>query len=123
MRIIDKKPYIFPTNQLFIKYKILKVPELVLEQNIVILLSFLNGTLPIALSSLFQLNGPLSTRSPEHFVVPFTRSNFRMFSISLSAPRAWNTVIHTECNNIDEVPRSKSILKKKVRAVLLEKYK
>ena len=122
LRIIDKKPFLFPTNQLFVKYKLLKVPELVVEQSIMILLSFLNNTLPQPLSRLFKVNRPLNTRSSEHFFVPFSRSNFRIFSISFAIPKAWNRTVREIYNNIDDVPRSKSVLKNKIRAYLLELY-
>ena len=122
LRIIDNKPYFYPSNQLFVKYKMLKVPELVRAQSIVILLAFLNGTLPPIFSRLFKVNRPLNTRSYEHFSVPFTRMNFRLFSISFAAPRAWNRIVGSLYNNIEDVPRSKSVLKNKVRAYLLDKY-
>ena len=42
IRIIDNKPYFYPTNNLFIKYSILKFPDIVKQQNIMILLAYLN---------------------------------------------------------------------------------
>ena len=122
LRIIDKKPYLFPSNELFVKYKLLKLPELVTEQSIVILLAHLNGKLPKKNSDLFHLNEPLNTRISEHFFVPFTRNNFRLFSIAIATPRAWNDVVCKLFNSLDTVPRNKNILKKSIRDYLLRKY-
>ena len=116
VRIIDKKPYLFPTNDLFIKHKILKFTDLVTEQNIVILLAFLKGTLPRALSELFHLYIPQTTRTTSHFQIPFTYTNYRSFALSITAPKAWNTVVCNIFNQIQEVPRNKFTLKKHVRS-------
>ena len=45
LRIIGKKPYLYHTRELFIKYNILKFPDMVKEQQIVILLGYLNPRL------------------------------------------------------------------------------
>ena len=122
LRIIDNKPFFFPSKGLFVKYKILRLPDMVTEQNIVILLAHLNGLLPEPLSAMFQINEPLNTRISEHFVVPFTRYNFRSFSLSVAAPRMWNDVMKNIFHGINDVPRSKNILKKAIRNYLLSKY-
>ena len=111
VRIIDHKPHLFHTAQLFVKFNILKMPDLVVQQNIVILLAFLNNTLPSLISKLFSRKRPLHTRSSEHFVMPFSRFNFRTFSLSFTAPRAWNPVICSIFQQLDEVPRCKDALK------------
>jgi len=122
VRVIDNNPYLFPSNQLFVKYKILKMPELVCEQNIVILLAFLNGTLPLLVSDLFNLKRPLITRAAEHFDVPFTHCNYRTFSLSFTAPKAWNSIVCSMFRQLDDVSRSKAVLKKYVRNHLINKY-
>lgn len=122
LRIIDHKPFIYPSNELFIKYKILKLPELLLEQNVMIILAFLNGTLPHSLSVLFNINEPFITRGHDHFVIPYSHSNFRSFAITFTAPKAWNTTIGHLYRNLNDVPRSKLILKKQVRTFLVNKY-
>ena len=76
VRIIDHKPHLFHTAQLFVKFNILKMPDLVVQQNIVILLAFLNNTLPSLISKLFSRKRPLHTRASEHFFMPFSRFNF-----------------------------------------------
>ena len=122
MRIVDNKPYRYPSKELFVKYSVLKFPELVIEQQVMILLAFLNGTLPQPLSSLFHINRPLSTRIHRHFSVPFARSNFRAMSLSICAPKAWNSTICEGFSDLEDVPKSKMSLKKYIRKMLLRRY-
>ena len=122
VRIIDHKPFLFPSSELFVKYNILKIPDLIVQQNIVILLAFLNNTLPTSISKLFNINRPLVTRSSEHFVLPFSRYNFRTFALSFTAPKAWNTVISPMFPQMGDVPKCKDALKKHVKAKLFGSY-
>ena len=123
VRIIDNKPFLFPSNQLFAKYKILKFPDLVCEQNIMVLLAFLNGNLPTLVSVLFNLNRPLNIRATEHFAVPFTYHNFRSFSLSITAPRAWNSIVCPIFRQLKDVPRHKKTLKKYLRKHFIRRYR
>ena len=122
VRIIDHKPRFFHTAELFVKHNILKMPDLVTQQNIVILLAFLNNNLPSLISKLFKRKRPLNTRSSEHFVMPFSRFNFRAFSLSFTAPKAWNSIVCNIFQCLDEVPRCKATLKKHVRDKFLSTY-
>ena len=122
LRIIDNKPYFFPCNELFVKYRVLKFPDLVVEQNIMILLAYLNGSLPQPVANLFQINEPLNTRATEHFRIPFTRLNFRLHTLSFMGPKSWNDVVMKVFNRLEEVPRNKMTLKKHIRNYLLSKY-
>ena len=122
-RIIDKNPFLFPSNNLFIKYNMLKFPDLIREQNIIILLAYLNNALPHLVSDMFLLSKPLNTRAVEHFVTPFSRCNFRIFSLPFSAPKAWNNIICPFIPQLEDVPRNKATLKRYVRSLLINKYK
>ena len=122
VRIIDCKPFLFPSNELFVKYKLLKLPDLVVQQNISVLLAYLNNSLPSLISNLFNLNEPLNTRAPGHFVIPFSRYNFRTFSLSFTAPKSWNMIVCNLFPRLHDVPRSKTILKKHVKTKLLSGY-
>ena len=121
VRIIDNKPFLFPSNELFVKYNLLKVPDLVIEQNIVILRAFLNGFLPTPIHDLFQINRPLNTRAPDQFTIPFSRYNFRTSSLSFTAPRAWNSIVSNIYFSLSDVP-SKYVLKKQVRLSIINTY-
>ena len=121
VRIIDHKPFRFPSHELFIKYNVLKFPDLVIEQNIVILKSFLNDTLPIPMKDMFHINRPLNTRAPDQFIIPFSRCNYRTSTLSFTAPRAWNSVVGNMYQQLRDIP-SKPVLKKHVRARILDTY-
>ena len=122
LRIIDKKPYFYHTRDLFIKYKLLKFPDLVKEQQIVILLGYLNETLPDPLAKMFEYHGSVCTRAVQHFKIPFASTNYKMFSLSVSAPRIWNSIVFKLFNNLDNVPRNKATLKKHVRKFISGRY-
>lgn len=122
VRIIDHKPFLYPSRSLFLKYGILKMPELFIQQNIVILLAFLKGALPPQVAELFKLNVSSHTRLREHFLIPFSRLNFRLFSVPFSAPKSWNSIIGRGYPQLEDVPRSKTILKKYVKSFLLKSY-
>ena len=101
------------------KYNILKIHELVSQQCIVIILvisqsAYLNGNLLVLMSDLFKINEPLKTRAPDHFDVPFIRCNFLTFSLSFTAPIAWNSIIRSMLPQLDDVPRGKTAVKNHV---------
>ena len=93
LRIIDKKPYSYHTRELFIKYRILKFPDLVRKQHILIPLDYLNGTLPTPIFEMFEYHRLTNTRVTQHFKIPFSRTNYKAFLLSVAAPRAWNTIV------------------------------
>ena len=123
IRIIDHKPFLFPTSNLFAKYKILKFPDLVKEQSIMILLSYINETLPEPIAQMFRIHNPVNTRATRHFQVPYSASNYRSFTLSYSAPKNWNTIIGHIYRDLASVPKNKFTLKKHVRKYLINKYK
>ena len=122
VRIIDKKPYTHPSGVLFKKYKILKLPELVQQQSIMIMLAYINKTLPSSIADLFHYHRPCNTRLSKHFFVPYARTNYRTFAISYFAPKVWNKIVCSIYEDIEDVPKNKYTLKKYVRAYLLDKY-
>ena len=122
VRIIDKKPFLYPSNGLFIQHKILKFTDIVKEQSIVILLAHINNTMPKPISNLFKFEESKNTRQTKHFFIPTALRNYRAFALSCSAPRIWNTVIGAMFKNIEDVPRNKLTLKKQVRKHFFEEY-
>ena len=83
----------YHTRELFIKYNILKFPDMVKEQQIVILLGYLKETLPRPLAEMFRYHGSVGTRAVQHFEIPYASTNYKMFSLSVSAPRVWNSIV------------------------------
>ena len=55
LRIIDKKPFLHPSKPLFIKYKVLRIRELVIEQSIMILLAHINKKIARSYSKYVQV--------------------------------------------------------------------
>ena len=122
LRIIDKKPYYYHTRDLFIKYKLLRFPDLVKKQQILILLGFLNETLPRPMLEMFEYHRPANTRIVQHFKMPYARTNYKSFSLSVAAPRAWNMIVCKLFKDIKQVPRNKDTLKKYVVNHILGQY-
>ena len=122
LRIIDKKPFLHPSNELFIKYKLLKFPEIVKQQSIMILLAFIKENLPHPISAMFKLHRPVSTRLVKHFEVPFAATNYRSFSVSIRAPHIWNSVVCKLFNDLADVPKSKEVLKKYIKNFFIDEY-
>ena len=122
IRVIDNKPYLYPTNNLFVKYKVLKFHDIVKIQNILIMLGYLNESLPISISNMFDRHVSVNTRAVKHFHVPYAPTNYRSFSISYTAPDVWNRIICQMYNDIESVPRNKHTLKKHVKKYLISQY-
>lgn len=122
LRIIDKKPCYHPSRELFIKYKVLKFTDLVTEQLIIILLGYLNQSLPQPILSMFRYYTPVSTRAIQHFQIPYAATNYKAFSLSVVAPKAWNSIVCCLYGDVKNVPRTKNVLKKRVRQYILDKY-
>ena len=122
LRIIDKKPYLYPSNGLFIKHKILKFKDIVREQSIMIVLSYINNALPSPISRMFMYDKTKNTRQAKHLVTPMASRNYRSFALSCSAPRIWNDVIASKFAKIQDVPKNKEMLKRQVRKYFLNEY-
>ena len=122
VRLIDKKPYLSPSKPLFIKHRLLRFPEIVQEQCIMIMLAHLKENLPKSISDMFRYALPSSTRLKKHFEVPFAATNYRSFTLSCSAPKAWNKTICNLYKDLADVPRDKRLLKKTVRNHFFNKY-
>ena len=115
VRIIAQKPFLHPTNCLFIELRLLKLHDLIKEQNIVILSQALKQEIPSVISSLFELHAPRNTRLVQHFNVPFAATIYRKFALSIQGPRTWNQIICPLFNNLNDVPLEKSTLKNTIR--------
>ena len=123
LRIIDKKTYLYPSNDLFIKYKMLKFKDMIKEQSIMIVLAFIKNELPRPMAEMFKREPATNTRHPKHFAIPFASRNYRLFALSCGVPRIWNEVIVPEFKSIESTPKSKITLKKHVRKYFVEEYK
>ena len=122
------------TSPLFRELKILKLPDLLKYHVILILHDSLCGNLPLIISSKFVLfDRNRATRRNQHFnetvcsvngaVVPnYRHYNYRIFSLFCQAPRIWNNVIASRVLNMQDIPSSKSLLKKCIKLIFIDKY-
>ena len=60
----------YPSNDLFIKHKVLKFKDMVKEQSIIIILVFINNDLPNPIAGILTREPVTSTRHPKLDIVP-----------------------------------------------------
>ena len=87
-----------------------------------ILLARINGTLPSPISQLFMYEEKKNTRNVKHFATPLALRNYRLFALSCSAPRTWNTIVTPSFRDLENVPRSKLALKYQIRKSFFKDY-
>ena len=87
-----------------------------------IMLAYLNNSLPEPISEMFRQHVPVGTRVARHFNVPFAATNYRAFSLSHSAPHTWNSIVVQLFGNIDSVPRNKFTVKKHLKKYFMDRY-
>ena len=122
LRIVDRKPYIYPSNELFVKHKILKFKDIVKEQSLMILLAYIKDVLPGPVARMFKYERATNTRQAKHFDIPVALRNYRLFALSCNAPIIWNSIIASNIKDLNDVPRNKAVLKKRVRKYFIEEY-
>ena len=122
------------TSPIFKDLKLLKFSDLVQCQLLNVLHNFLHGRLPAVLAGKFSLSNPARvTRTSQHFseqarsssghVIPNYRLyNYRQFTLFAQAPKVWNSVIASRIPDIQDVPYTKSFLKKVVKRIFLDDY-
>jgi len=123
VRIIDKKPYLYPSNELFIKHDLIKFSDIVKEQNIYVLLGLIKGTLPNSIANMFELYTQENPRVAQHFKIPFAATNYCAFSISITAPKCWNQIVCSVFKNTEDMPVNKKTLKKHIRKYMNSRYR
>ena len=125
VRIIDHAHYREHTNPLFKKYKILKIHDLIEISLIKVMYSFITGILPPVIASYFSScprNDQRSVRSPQHFQVPFAPTNYRKFSLFVTAPAVWNKVIASRIPELEDVPGTKPFFNKVAKKIFTDRY-
>ena len=122
------------TSPLFRELKLLKVPDLLNKQLLLLMHNYVFGRLPAVLSEKFSLhNHSRPSRSIRHFsesvtsgtgdVVPNYRlTNYRLFSPICRAPKTWNLIIATRIPDLQNVPPSSNLFKKCVMHIFLDDY-
>ena len=97
LRIMTFSDFNAHTNPIFLKFKILKIPELVFFYTALFMYDLHAGNLPSCFSSYFtQVNQKhnYNTRlaSKSSFSVPKIRTNFGKFNIRYSRAKCWNSI-------------------------------
>ena len=113
------------SSPLFKQFQVLKLPDLIEYTQLNMLHSFLFGYLPAPLKERFWIaenNHSRLVRRRKHFVVPFVSTNYRKFSLFVSAPNIWNSVIATRVHTLDDVPWSKLQFRKVLKKLYLDSY-
>ena len=123
LRIIDKKPHLYPSNDLFIKQNVLKFKDMVKEQSIMIILAFVNNALPNPIAGMFKREPETNTRHSKYFCIPFASRSYILIALSCRAPRNWNQLIASKIQDIENVSKNKIALKKQTRKYFFEEYK
>ena len=125
VRLIDGADRLAHSSPLFRKYNILKIHDLVGFSKLKILHEFLSGRLPAPLANKFTLLNDQTARNArvaQHFQVPFSPTMYRKFTLYVSAPRIWNTVLASKIKNLNNVPHNKAFFKKVAKKLYLDSY-
>ena len=123
LRIIDHRPYFYPSNELFIKLELLKLPDIIEAQILSIVLAKLNGRLPPSVDEFFNYHHGGNTRIVQHFELPFAATKYRTYALPIIGPKTWNKVVPASYRTLEDVPRNKIEFKKFVHKYFIDKYK
>ena len=84
---------------LFKNLQTLKFDDIVKVQILTFMFRFLNHSLPDIFNNYFHLKAYThhNTRHLDTFSIPFTRRQYRKFSISFIGPKLWNDTFHSNC--------------------------
>ena len=125
IRIIDHAEYLAHTSPIFKKYNLLKFTDLTTYVQLNVMHSFVCNQLTAPLAEKLEYEPTRvirAVRLPRHFLVPFGLTNYRQFSLFISAPDRWNTFISANIRDINDVPLSQSFFKKVAKKIFIDKY-
>lgn len=122
LRLISFSSFRDHSNPLFIKYEILKFPEIVFLHNAIFVYKFRHGHLPKCFDLFFE---PINQRhnyatrlaSKCCYSLPKVRTNYGKFSLRFAGVKTWNAID----NELKQVPSIFSF-KKQIKKSLLKSY-
>ena len=120
IRIVNRKPFLAHTNELFLSNKVFKITDLFLLNLGVFMYKLFLNTLPGAFSNMFIRNEDLHTYPTRHshsYRLPRTRTVFAQKTIKFTGPKFWNELP----NEVITSP-SLNVFRKKLKKKLLHKY-
>ena len=113
VRVIEGSHHRAESSPIFKKLELLKFTDLVVQQKLLIMHSFLNGYMPESYADNFEIWHPnRETRQILHFEQPFADYNYCAFSFKIACPQAWNEVIAPKIPNLADIPVTKQFFKK-----------
>ena len=120
IRIVNQKPFLAHTNELFLSNKVFKISDLFLFNVGIFMYKLSTNDLPGVFSTLFMRNEDFHsypTRQSHSYHLPRTRTVFAQKTIKYNGPKFWNELP-------SEVITSPSlhVFKNKLKCFLLQKY-
>ena len=120
IRIVNQKPFLAHTNELFLSNKVFKISDLFLFNVGIFMYKLSTNDLPGVFSTLFVRNEyfhSYPTRQSHSYHLPRTRTVFAQKTIKYNGPKFWNELP-------SEVITSPSlhVFKNKLKCFLLQKY-
>ena len=120
IRIVNRKPLLAHTNELFLSNKVFKITDLFLFNVGVFMYKLSLNDLPDVFSTLFMRNDAFHTyptRQSHSYHLPRTRTVFAQKTIKYNGPKFWNEL---PCEIITSP--SLYVFKKNLKSFLLQKY-
>ena len=96
LKVLMKKKYRYPTNNLHNELNILKVEDLVDQEILTFVCNFKNNKLPSIFSNYFKFRSDqhqTQTRNIEnHLITPFSRTNYGEQTVKVRGTLLWNAL-------------------------------
>lgn len=123
IRIIASAEPRAPSSPIFKSLNLLKLPDIIKQQKIMVIHSFMHGKLPEIFTSYFQLHHTTrNTRRVVHFQEPGAETIYRSFAFTITCPRLWNDIIASKIPNLQDIPFSKPFFKKVIKKIFTDTY-
>lgn len=123
IRLIDSAEPRTPSSPIFKRLNLLKFPDLIRQQKILVLHSFIQGKLPVVFRDSFHLHhSTRNMRRVVHFREPAAETVYRSFAFPITCPRIWNDSIARNIPNIHDIPFSKPFFKKVIKKIFIDTY-
>ena len=124
IRLIE---HVYPptsSEPIFKQYNLLKLNDIAKTQMLVVMHKFITKELPSALNHLYKLQDHvvLNTRQIQHLKQPFSNRNYRLFTSRYIGPKLWNEIMTSQYPSLDDIPTSKSAIKKSSRKYFVATY-
>ena len=124
IRLID---YVYPPHSsepIFKQYSILKLADMAQSQMLLVMHKFITKRLPVVFDSLYEINitDLFQSRHATHIKQPFSNRNYRLFTTTCRGPKLWNSIIAPKYPCLDDIPTSKSVIKKVIHEHFVQSY-